>query len=198
MEEPFIECKVVIIGYVSVGKTSLMSRIINDYVDNGIKPTIGASYMSKTFSTEKGKVKMQIWDTSGQDRSLTVIPMYVRDSSIVLFVYSVDSNMSIQNIEKWYDDLQRTAPNANLILVGNKIDLENREITKEQGQHLANKFHAQFFEISALQNTGVTELFNAMTDIATNQYDQQTTATRRRSATVITRPPETPKKRSFC
>ena len=90
-----------------------------------------------------------MWDTAGQEKYKGLIPSYVHNSSIVFLIYDVTSKSSFDNIPIWIDFIKDKEKNITLVLCGNKIDLENREVTKEVGEALAKKEGIPFFEVSA-------------------------------------------------
>ena len=106
-----------------------------------------------------------MWDTAGQEKYKGLIPSYVRNSSIVFVVYDVSSKSSFDNIPKWITFI-RSIENTTLVLCGNKIDIENREVTKEEGEALAQKEGLTFFETSAKTGDGIKNMFyNAVSDL---------------------------------
>ena len=109
---------------------------------------------------------MQIWDTAGQEKYKGLIPSYVRNSSIVFVVYDISVKSTFDNIPKWLTFI-RSIENTTLILCGNKIDLEKREVTKEEGEALAQKEGIAFFETSAKTAEGIKNMFySAVSDLS--------------------------------
>ena len=108
---------------------------------------------------------MQIWDSAGQEKYKGLIPSYVRNSSIVFLVYDISSKMSFDNIPKWINFI-KTIENTTLVMCGNKIDLSNREVTKEEGANLAQKEGIAFFEVSAKTEENIKNMFyNVVADL---------------------------------
>ena len=94
--------KVVFLGESSVGKTSLINRFLNDTFDNVYRATIGIDFMTKRVYREDQKtVKFQIWDTAGQERFRSLIPSYVRKSSIAVVVYDITNAESFTQGKKY-------------------------------------------------------------------------------------------------
>ena len=109
---------------------------------------------------------MQIWDTAGQEKYKGLIPSYVRNSSIVFLVYDISVRSSFDNVPKWISFI-RSIENTTLVLVGNKIDLEKREVTKEEGESLAQKEGISFYETSAKSGDGIKNMFyNSVSDLS--------------------------------
>ena len=108
-----------------------------------------------------------MWDTAGQEKYKGLIPSYVRNSSIVFLVYDVSTKTSFDNIPNWINFI-RTIENTTLVLCGNKIDLENREVKKEEGEALAQKEGLAFFEVSAKTGDGIKNMFySSVADLST-------------------------------
>ena len=99
-----------------------------------------------------------MWDTAGQEKYKGLIPSYVRNSSIVFIVYDISSKTSFDNIPKWINFI-KSIENTTLILCGNKIDLESREVKKEVGEEFAKKEGIPFFEVSAKTNENIKNMF---------------------------------------
>ncbi|XP_053230738.1 ras-related protein Rab-6B-like isoform X2 [Podarcis raffonei] len=158
------------------GKTSLITRFMYDSFDNTYQATIGIDFLSKTMyledrtlvpvsalhsSQEEGLVRLQLWDTAGQERFRSLIPSYIRDSTIAVVVYDITNLNSFQQTSKWIDDV-RTERGSDVIimLVGNKTDLaDKRQITTEEGEQRAKELSVMFIETSAKTGYNVKQLF---------------------------------------
>merc|ERR1712159_467930 len=92
--KPLPKYKLVFLG--SVGKTSIISRFMYDKFDNSYQATIGIDFLSKTMYLEDRTVRLQLWDTAGQERYRSLIPSYIRDSSVAVVVYDVTNQTSFQ------------------------------------------------------------------------------------------------------
>ncbi|XP_072285357.1 ras-related protein Rab-6B-like isoform X5 [Pyxicephalus adspersus] len=127
---PLRKFKLVFLGEQSVGKTSLITRFMYDSFDNTYQATIGIDFLSKTMYLEdRTQVRLQLWDTAGQERFRSLIPSYIRDSTIAVVVYDITNLNSFQQTSKWIDDM-RTERGSDVIimLVGNKMDLPDKRI----------------------------------------------------------------------
>lgn len=155
------EVKVVVLGQTDVGKTCIVSYLINGKFDNSVSPTLGASFASKTIKVNDQNVVLQIWDTAGQERFRVLTPMYYRGAHAALVVYSITDDSSFQEVDYWFRSIKKNnGSTASLYLIGNKSDLESdRSVTEDQGREKAKKYKAEFFETSALTGDGVEELF---------------------------------------
>jgi Ras-related protein Rab-6A len=110
---------------------------------------------------EDRTVRLQLWDTAGQERFRSLIPSYIRDSSVAVVVYDISSLKSFQNTRKWVDDVRGERGNdVIIVLVGNKTDLgDKREVTVQMGEEEAKRCGALFVETSAKMGANVKGLF---------------------------------------
>ncbi|XP_019343436.1 ras-related protein Rab-41 isoform X4 [Alligator mississippiensis] len=149
---PLRKFKLVFLGEQSVGKTSLITRFMYDSFDNTYQATIGIDFLSKTMYLEdRTQVRLQLWDTAGQERFRSLIPSYIRDSTIAVVVYDITNLNSFQQTSKWIDDV-RTERGSDVIimLVGNKTDLaDKRQVSVEEGERKAQELNVMYVETSA-------------------------------------------------
>lgn len=153
--------KLVFLGEQSVGKTSLITRFMYDSFDNTYQATIGIDFLSKTMYLEDRTVRLQLWDTAGQERFRSLIPSYIRDSTVAVIVYDITNANSFRQTSKWIDDV-RTERGSDVIimLVGNKTDLaDKRQVTTEEGDQKAKELNVMFIETSAKAGHNVKQLF---------------------------------------
>ena len=145
----------------TVGKTSLITRFMYDSFDNMYQATIGIDFLSKTMYLEDRTVRLQLWDTAGQERFRSLIPSYIRDSSVAVIVYDVSNLKSFHNTRKWIDDVRgERGQDVIIVLVGNKTDLgDKREVSSQMGEEEAKKSGAIFMETSAKVGANVKVLF---------------------------------------
>ncbi|XP_053727137.1 RAB6B, member RAS oncogene family a isoform X5 [Synchiropus splendidus] len=139
-----------------------------DSFDNTYQATIGIDFLSKTMyledrtrSLSEPQVRLQLWDTAGQERFRSLIPSYIRDSTVAVVVYDITNVNSFQQTSKWIDDV-RTERGSDVIimLVGNKTDLgDKRQITIEEGEQRAKELSVMFIETSAKTGYNVKQLF---------------------------------------
>ncbi|XP_057172694.1 ras-related protein Rab-6A isoform X1 [Ursus arctos] len=145
----------------NVGKTSLITRFMYDSFDNTYQATIGIDFLSKTMYLEDRTVRLQLWDTAGQERFRSLIPSYIRDSTVAVVVYDITNVNSFQQTTKWIDDV-RTERGSDVIimLVGNKTDLaDKRQVSIEEGERKAKELNVMFIETSAKAGYNVKQLF---------------------------------------
>ncbi|XP_017388444.1 ras-related protein Rab-6A isoform X2 [Cebus imitator] len=147
--------------FISVGKTSLITRFMYDSFDNTYQATIGIDFLSKTMYLEDRTIRLQLWDTAGQERFRSLIPSYIRDSAAAVVVYDITNVNSFQQTTKWIDDV-RTERGSDVIimLVGNKTDLaDKRQVSIEEGERKAKELNVMFIETSAKAGYNVKQLF---------------------------------------
>ncbi|KAH9733557.1 ras-related protein RABH1b [Citrus sinensis] len=143
--------KLVFLGDQSVGKTSIITRFMYDKFDNTYQATIGIDFLSKTMYLEDRTVRLQLWDTAGQERFRSLIPSYIRDSSVAVIVYDVASRQSFLNTTKWVEEVRtERGSDVIIVLVGNKTDLvDKRQVSIEEGEAKARELNVMFIETSA-------------------------------------------------
>jgi small GTP-binding protein len=157
---PPAKFKLVFLGDQSVGKTSIINRFIYGTFEAKDHPTVGIDFTSKTLQFDNKTIRLQLWDTAGQERFRSLIPSYIRDSSVAIIVYDVTNRNSFTNLRRWIDDVRNERGNeVLLVIVGNKTDLEERAVQFEEGAKLAKENDALFSEVSARNGTGIQELF---------------------------------------
>ncbi|ORZ20348.1 ras family-domain-containing protein [Absidia repens] len=158
---PLRKYKLVFLGEQSVGKTSLITRFMYDTFDNTYQATIGIDFLSKTMYLSERTVRLQLWDTAGQERFRSLIPSYIRDSSVAVVVYDTTNRVSFMNTAKWIEDVRaERGTDVIIVLVGNKTDLnEKREVSVEEGETKAKDHNVMFIETSAKAGHNVKTLF---------------------------------------
>ncbi|CAD7087282.1 unnamed protein product [Hermetia illucens] len=153
--------KILIIGESGVGKSSLMLRFTNDEFDSEQALTIGVDFKSKIIEIDNNCAKLAIWDTAGQERFRTLTPSYYRDAQGAILVYDVNKRSTFQKLDSWLHELEiyGTRPNMVKMVVGNKIDVQSREVSREEGFKFAKRHRTLFLETSAKTSEGVKEAF---------------------------------------
>lgn len=157
--------KLILGGEGGVGKTSMVHRFVEGKYETDYKSTIGTSIMKKECDFEglSSKVRFVIWDLAGQSQFKRVRMTYVENAEAGILVYDVTRKETFENIENWHNEIKNASPNISLILVGNKIDLEGeREITKEQGQEIAQKLNLSYIETSAKTGENINDAFKML------------------------------------
>ena len=151
--------------WIDVGKSNILSRFIMGRFNPEHEITIGCEFMAKNIQINERNVRIQIWDTAGQESYRSITRSYYKSSTCAFIIYDVTDKKSFTNISSWLDECREMCYKDMLIcLVGNKIDLEDkRVISKEEGQKFADDNGLLFFETSAKTGTNIEEIFNKCT-----------------------------------
>ena len=156
--------KIVLIGDSSVGKTNILSKYISDEYDPDTQATIGVELSTKNYTFDNNEVKVQIWDTAGQEKYRSITSSYYKGAHGCLLVYDITRKVTFENIDKWLAEIKLSSNNEiNMVLIGNKCDLEDkREVSIEEAQNIAKLLNLAFMETSALNGTNVEKAFNEL------------------------------------
>jgi len=155
--------KIVFIGDPGVGKTSLITRYAASTFRENYLPTLGANVVAKEVSVEGRVLTVLIWDIAGQEIFSVVRDRYYNHANIAVIVYDVTARDTLKNVKVWLDDIRTYNPsNLPLVLVGNKIDLPDRVISKDEGEKAAKEIHALFIETSAKTGENVRKMFERL------------------------------------
>ena len=166
------EVKICLLGDVNVGKTSIASRFCKNSFNENYINTIGGAYQQQNVVLNNGtKMKLHIWDTSGQDRFRSMTNLYYRDAQVAILTYDVTNEQSLDSLNYWLNELNDKVDQENMLLclAGNKCDVDSSEkkVSVSQGKKFAEDHNMTFFETSAKTGAGVKELFQA---IANKEY----------------------------
>uniref|UniRef100_A0A3Q3L1W8 small monomeric GTPase n=3 Tax=Mastacembelus armatus TaxID=205130 RepID=A0A3Q3L1W8_9TELE len=166
--------KLLIIGNSSVGKTSFLFRYADDSFTSAFVSTVGIDFKVKTIFRNNKKVKLQIWDTAGQERYRTITTAYYRGAMGFLLMYDITSEGSFSAVQDWATQIKTYSwDNAQVVLVGNKLDLEeDRQVPTEDAQRLATELGFLFFEASAKDNINVKQVFEKLVDIICEKMNE--------------------------
>ncbi|KAJ8267973.1 hypothetical protein COCON_G00131450 [Conger conger] len=158
--------KLLIIGESGVGKSSLLLRFTEDTFDAEVAATIGVDFKVKTVAVDGNRAKLAIWDTAGQERFRTLTPSYYRGAQGVILVYDVTKRDTFTKLSNWLSELETYCTKNDMVkmLVGNKIDKENREVDREEGLKFARKHSMLFIEASAKTRDGVECAFEELVE----------------------------------
>lgn len=160
--------RLVLIGDSGVGKTALLLRYSDNMFNTSFITTIGIDFRIKTIDVNGKRVKLQVWDTAGQEQFHSVASSYYRNAHGIMLVYDITSAQSFIHISKWVGNICSNAPtNVKQILIGNKCDIEEnkRVIDKNRGKALSEELDMPFLETSAKTNTNVDAAFEAITKL---------------------------------
>ncbi|KAI9113975.1 hypothetical protein K1719_015226 [Acacia pycnantha] len=158
---PLNKYKLVFLGDQLVGKTSIITRFMYEKFDTNYQATIGIDFFSRTMYLEDRTVRLQLWDTAGQEKFRSLIPRYIRDSFVAVITYDVSNRQSFLNTDEWIEE-ERTECGSDviIIIVGNKTDLvDKRQVSIEEGDAKSREFGVMFIETSAEAGFNIKPLF---------------------------------------
>ena len=142
-----IKIKVLVVGDVNVGKTSIFTQITQNKFSYQYKPTTGYDFFFVKLKANSKVMKLQIWDTSGNPDYRSTCLNWFRNSELCIVVYSVTDLESFTNVRSWIKELREYNSDAPIVLLGNMIDdEENRVVMKEMGEELMEEFNLELFE----------------------------------------------------
>ena len=153
--------KIIVIGNVGVGKSCLSLKATKGIFTEEYTSTVGFEFYCFNVKIDGKVVKLQIWDTCGQEAYRSLIKNFYRNASLAIIVYSVEDLNSFNDINIWLKQVKSYGiPSCKIFLIGNKIDTDNREVTLEQGLKCKNDFFFDcFMETSAKEGINTKELF---------------------------------------
>ena len=159
--------KFIIVGDSSVGKSNILLRFSRNIFDPGHQATLGIEFANKHVLYNNIDYLVQVWDTAGQENFRSVTRAYYKAAAVAMVVYDITNEESFEHIKQWIKDCKDLAPKSvQLVLIGNKIDLEDkRTIIEQRGIELAKENNMLFFETSALNGNGVENAFNKTIEV---------------------------------
>ena len=172
--------KIIIVGNSGVGKSCLLNQFIYHKWSDRSEPTIGVDYISKTISVNDKPVKLNIWDTAGQETYKSIISSYYRNCSLAMVVYEVTNRASFISVEDWILTI-REHDAMPFIIIANKTDLletstafeiKKREVTYHEGNMLAKRYNCIFCETSSKSKESVLKIFNLVAETLVKYSDE--------------------------
>lgn len=161
-----IASKLILIGDGQVGKTSLCSHLRNQSIPKKYELTVGLNIEVHEKILDGATIKLVLWDLAGQDRFGCVRGDFYYGARVALIVFDLQNRGSFFDVKHWIRELKRHSPHTPFILVGNKTDIQKREVTFDEAKTVAQDYSVPYFETSALQGKNVEELFNMATHLA--------------------------------
>jgi Ras-related protein Rab-6A len=154
--------KIVVIGDINVGKTSILSRFRYGSFEQSYMPTLGIDFFTKNLFYEDKTIRLILWDTAGQERFRSLIPSYLKNADCIIIVYDITNKDSFNSLTNWLSDAKNnTIEGTIFVICGNKIDLkEKRVVTNEEIDEYIKKENLLYVECSAQNGEGIKELFN--------------------------------------
>lgn len=164
MEDYDYQLKVVLIGDSGVGKSSILLRYTDDRFSDHQPTTIGVDFKTKYETVQGKRLKVAMWDTAGQERYRTLTTTYYRGAHGAILVFDVTRQDTFSNLNAWLDELSNADTGRGIVklLIGNKVDLPNREVSFEEAELMAKTKGMLYIETSAKTKKGITETFHEM------------------------------------
>ncbi len=154
--------KIIVVGDSGVGKSCLTMKGTKNHFEECYSPTVGFEFFTFNIRINDKNIKLQIWDTCGQEAYRSLITSFYRNSSLAILAYSIDNTNSYNNIEAWLNEIKtQSNPETKIFLIGTKADLENeRKITTEQAKEFSKQHEFHFFlETSAKTGLNAQNVF---------------------------------------
>eukprot|EP00117_Sycon_ciliatum_P010997 scpid71683/ scgid12651/ Ras-related protein Rab-18-B len=188
--------KIVLLGELGVGKTSIFRRLKDDEFDETVTTTTGIDSCTRPVTINGQTVTLSVWDTAGVERFRTLTRNYYRGAHATVFVYSVDEPSSLHYLTSWVRDAESFASTAVKFLVGNKVDLDNHDIDSATAESFAsNHDFVEMFTTSAKTGEG---LEHAFTQIATKLHNSMGGKTSASPSSIDLAEDNLPKKMGCC
>jgi small GTP-binding protein len=160
-DEATMSYKFIIVGCAGVGKTALLKRLVDDSFSESLDSTVGVEFDSTVLTVDDQKIRLQIWDTAGQEKFRSITKAYYRTAAGVLVVFDVTDRKSFDQLTAWVNDVRTLCdPTAVSALVGSKSDLaEERAVTILEAEAFAQHYHMPYIETSAKTGENVKDAF---------------------------------------
>ena len=157
--------KILTIGESQVGKTCILRRFVENKFLKSHLATIGIDFRTKILKVCGKDIKLKIWDTAGQERYHNITSQIFKGADGIILAYDVTDETSFVKIKDWIEQIKSNIgeDEISMVLLGNKCDIEERAITKERGQEMADSLKVNYYETSALNGTGINEAFEGLT-----------------------------------
>ena len=160
------KCQLLIIGDSTVGKTSILSRYTNGTFNSNYLATVGLDNFSKDEIIDNKTIRIKIWDTAGQERYKSLTKGFFRNAQGIVIVYDVTNQETFDNLIYWINSIKNHMESEidkiPVIVIGNKIDLEEREVKFEDAQLFCKDKNYPYFETSAKNGTNIDEAMRSL------------------------------------
>lgn len=165
MDKKITNFKYVIVGHSSVGKSAILVRFTDNIFKEDYLTTIGVDFKFRKLKIDSNTYKLQIWDTAGQEKYQTITKTFYKNSQAVVIVYDVSCKNTFTDLKEiWLKEIRKNCDEDVIIfLIGNKIDKNNREVTKEEAESFAKEENIFYGETSAKSGEGIEKVFIELT-----------------------------------
>ena len=168
--------RIIILGNIAVGKTCIISRFVHNSYHKDYKCSIGVEFCAKTLNISQSSIaNLKIWDTCGDEKYRAITRQYYKDAEGILLVYDITNKKSFEGLNDWYKDIkEKCMKNVQIILVGNKSDLEDKVVTNEDIiEFLKDKKNIDSIEVSAKTGRNIILLFEKLTNQLINTQNER-------------------------
>ena len=204
--EELINYKIILVGNSSVGKTCLLMRAVNNKFTENYQATIGFEFLLIYFQVNNVKIKLQIWDTCGQEIYRSLIQGFYRNTAATIIVFSKTDKRSFENLDSWVKDVKNnTEQEIPIFLVGNKCDVDSQsiEVTKEEGEQFMKQYNLKYYsDVSAKTGYRVLDTFEEVAKTVYKDYLVKRNPRQKMNKMTLEKkediPDNIPKKRKCC
>jgi small GTP-binding protein len=151
--------KCIFIGDAGVGKSSIIIRYTNKEFNPQNFSTVGVEYYTRVISIDTCRIKLQIWDLAGNNNYKSIVRSYYRNAEILYFVFDKSDRKTFNNFEKWIEEFREQLNQIQLVIIGNKCDIDYTSVSTSEGMELANKYNALYYESSAKSDINIKDIF---------------------------------------
>ena len=169
--ETIPDCKVTLVGDSGVGKSSIIGRYISGIFIGDSVSSSGSNYSQKIYEKNNKKVRLNIWDTAGQEKFRSLGRNFYKDAFIICIIFDITNKQSFDNVKEiWYPEIQKYGEKYNILsLVGNKCDLyEDEEVEEKDINSFAEEIGGEYFLVSAKNGNGIEEMFKTLAKMYLN------------------------------
>lgn len=172
MNQDCMKIKILLTGNSRVGKTSIFNRYSNTLYQDNFISTIGVDFCDRiNVMTDDNKVNCQLWDTAGQERYKTIVKNYYKGASGLILVFDKTNRLSFEELDDWVMNVTQAVQNTvPILLMGNKVDMANHQVTTEEGKNYADQHKFYYIESSAKENINIENAFKLINEAAYHYY----------------------------
>ena len=195
--------KVVVVGDSGVGKTCLMQRYMTGSFSSDYKTTVGADFLSTKITVEDTTYNLQIWDTAGQEKFQAIGSAFYRGSDCCIVVFDVCLRKSFESLTNWMSEfvLQGEVQEVEsfpFVIIGNKIDINQRQVSTEEATEFCASKGIPYFEASAKQDIGIQEAFEKITKLSIERSIQNNAPAPAANIVTLSKSKQTSPKEEYC
>lgn len=168
------QIKIILVGNSGVGKTSIMNRICGKNFSYTVSQTVGVDFTVISKYVNGKLFKIQLWDTSGHERFMSLTKSYYRGCHGAIFVFDLTNAESFDKLKTWIEECGlNSQDNLQIIIVGNKIDLKDKiEVSQEKINELCKTYECGYIETSAKDNINLNELLSSVALCIVNTHKE--------------------------